>query len=97
MVTQHVNKLLLLDRQKERTVDILQLTNKRKLSQKQFTIQMLREKKENYILLRLEQPTSANGLVDSEMVTESRCGLMVLVMKVTGKIIERMVKENLFI
>ena len=46
---------------------------------------------------RPEQPIPVNGLVDSEMDTESKFGQMVPAMKATGKIIEHKEQESLLI
>jgi len=60
-------------------------------------IQTLEEKKEQRIPSRLEQHMTANGLVASEMDTESKSGLMALSTRDNGKIIELTEKENSFI
>jgi hypothetical protein len=67
-----------------------------KLSQKQEpTIQTLKEREDLHIDLKQELCMMENGLVDSEMDMEFKNGQMVHVMKVSGEIIEPMVKVNL--
>ena len=58
---------------------------------------MLKESRGLLIDTRLEQPIPVNGLVDSEMDTESKFGQMVPAMKATGKIIEHKEQESLLI
>lgn len=57
----------------------------------------LKEKRDLFISLKLEQPTLESGLEDLEMDLESKYGLMVLSMRGNGKTIELMVTESLFI
>ena len=67
-----------------------------KLFQKQEpTIQMQKEREDLLIDLKQEPFMMENGLVDSEMDLGFKNGQTVLVMKVSGKIIELMAKENL--
>lgn len=56
---------------------------------------MLKKKEDLLIDLKQEPYMMENGLVDSEMDMGFNNGQMVLFMKVSGKIIELMVKENL--
>ena len=58
-------------------------------------IQMLKKKEDLLIDLKQEPYMMENGLVDSEMDMGFNNGQMVLFTKVSGKIIELMVKENL--
>ena len=58
-------------------------------------IQMPKEKEDQLIDLKQEQFMMENGLVDSEMDLVFKNGLTVLVMKVSGEIIEPMVRVNL--
>lgn len=70
--------------------------NQEKLFQKQeLMIQMPKEKEDQLIDLKQEQFMMENGLVDSEMDLVFKNGLTVLVMKVSGEIIEPMVRVNL--
>jgi hypothetical protein len=59
------------------------------------TIHLPKERTDQLILLKLEQPTLANGLADLEMGLVFRFGLMALAMKDNGKIIELTAMENL--
>ena len=49
---------------------------------------MLKENKDLSIGIRQERLIPVSGRVDSETVLESKCGQMVLAMRVTGKTIE---------
>jgi len=60
-------------------------------------IHKLKEKKDQHINLKQEQPTQVNGLEDLEMVLAYKSGLMELDMKVNGKITELMAMEGLCI
>ena len=74
----------------------LRLMSQEKLFQKQEpTIQMQKEREDLLIDLKQEPFMMENGLVDSEMDLGFKNGQTVLVMKVSGKIIELMAKENL--
>ena len=75
--------------------DILQLMNREKQYQRIVSmIQMLKERKEIYIHLKLELLMKVNGLEVSEMVMEFSNGQMELDMKDNGEITEPMEKEN---
>ena len=59
-------------------------------------IQMVRERKDLNIPLKLVLTIPENGLVASEMAKEYSNGKTALYIEVTGKTTELMVKENLF-
>jgi hypothetical protein len=63
--------------------------------EKDNMILMLREKKDLHIHLNLVQILMVNGLEVLETVSEYNNGLMVLDMKVLGKIIEHTARVNL--
>lgn len=68
-------------------VQIPSNTNKKKRKQKIYL---------NYVHmnLKMEQYIQANGKMDKDMEEENNGGMMVLIMKVTGKIIRLMEKED---
>ena len=69
-----------------------------KLFQKQEpTIQMQKEREDLLIDLKQEPFMMENGLVDSEMDLGFKNGQTVLVMKVSGKMILKMGKENIYL
>ena len=70
---------------------ISQLMNRKRLFQNTLSIiQMLRERKDQHINFRQEQPTQDNGSVDLGMAMEYKYGQMVQDMKVNGETTEHM-------